>query len=323
LQVKRNSSISNFNMSGILKLLYKLGIVVFIVLIIFLALYKKGFQPLYTNSTSFDAKIDVINHQANQKPKFIAIGSSMTLYNLNSEILTNAYGNSYCNLSSWGLEMADIDNILFNMIDYDNCKYVFICSSIIDFKLSANESLVDYLNTNKFLRTHLKPIFYFNNFTPLYQIFLRKQEMKNDLNDKDHPYSLNFDHFGGVSLNVPSKNINKDWDRMVGFPSSYTNYNYKALENIARKLKKHNIKLIFIQTPMKIDFLQGRSAQQILASHINICKQIVEKNNGHYLNLYDPKLFPDSLFVDQIHLQNNGSRLFTQLVVERTKKIIK
>lgn len=87
----------------------KKSIVVFIVKVLFLLipvpvilLYysNKNFLPLITSNISLDAKIHETQKIKNCKLELISIGSSMTLNNLNSKILTDSLKMSYYNFGA-------------------------------------------------------------------------------------------------------------------------------------------------------------------------------------------------------------------------------
>jgi hypothetical protein len=80
--------------------------------------------------------------------------------------------------------------------------------------------------------------------------------------------------------------------------------------------------LIFVQAPIKEQYLNVPQAQKAVDSHILTCMNIVEKNGGIYLNFEGLKEFSnDNLFVDQFHLSARGATLFTKKLTHSLKTI--
>ncbi|TWJ03601.1 hypothetical protein JN11_01148 [Mucilaginibacter frigoritolerans] len=305
-----------------LKTVSSLSAIIVPVAILVVLLMHFGYTPLFTNSISFDAKIKFVN---NKKPKQIdlaAIGSSITLNNLSSKVIKDSLNTSFFNFSSWGLQMNDIKEVIAKDIVNYKPKYILISSSIPDFILPGNlPALENYYNTNKFFKETFTPYFYIKNFNSIADIYTRKKATDKLERVNDQYDSLNFDDYGGALLYIPEKNISASrWNAKDPFPTNYTNSQYKNLTALCVFLKEHNIKLIFVQSPIKKSYVYSAEAQQIIDDHFNTCKNIVEKYNNIYLNFYNPQLFSDDhLFVDQFHLSAAGAEIFTKQITHNLK----
>ena len=79
-------------------------------------IYKKGGNdlpaPAFSNSISFNEKIDFIRDRDLSKIEYIAIGSSMTLNNIDSETMVKYLGENYLNLGSRGFKISETKKIL-------------------------------------------------------------------------------------------------------------------------------------------------------------------------------------------------------------------
>jgi len=284
------------------------------VFILFELLFRLGLAPVVTNSDLFDAKVRHIKQQHIRDVKLMAIGSSITLYELKSDLIKRNFDIPYYNFASWGIQVSDMRVILNDYVNEYHPKYVIMCASIGEFRGPANESYLNYFNTPRFIRNNLPEYFYFKNYNSIHQLVWRKY----------FEYPINFDQCGGAELIIAPKDIShKKLDSRDVFPTRYTQANYIALDSIAGFLKAKGIKFIFAQAPIKKSYANTPLYQQRLQTHFDKCKQIVEGGSGIYLNYYNPAVFTDSLFVDQYHLQDVGARVFTKEAIKDLKAIIK
>jgi hypothetical protein len=296
------------------KFVIKAMLFVLPVFVLFGILFRFGFAPVVTSSGLFDAKMRHIKKQQVKQVNVMAIGSSITLYELKSDLVTKNLDTSYYNFASWGIQINDILLMLHKFIPEHRPKYVIMCASLGEFMSPPNSTYSNYLNTPTFIRNNLPEFFYLKNYNSIHQIIWRKY----------FEYPINFDAWGGASLTVKPKEINhKMWDAHDVFPTRYTQSNYKGLDSLAVWLKQQGIKFIFIQAPIKKSYANTAYYQQRINTHFDKCRSIIENRGGIYLNYHSTTIFTDSLFVDQYHLQNAGAIVFTKEIVADLKKVIK
>lgn len=303
---------------------YSVSAIVIPILLLFQLLAYLGYAPLFTNSISFDAKINYIQKRKVGQINLMAIGSSITLNNLSSKVISESLTNSYFNFSCWGLQIGDTKKLIINYLPKYKPKYILICSSTPDFTTAGNlESITNYINTNDYLKERFKAYFYLKNYSSLLDIIIRKRDLKKYTATNDNYTSLNFDQDGGALLNIPQKNISAErWNEKSGFPTPFTVNQYNELSSLCTFLAIQKIKLIFVQSPIKKDFFNTLIFQKIVFNHFQICRKLVEEKGGIYLNLSDTKVFADDkLFVDQFHLSSIGADLFTHIMVDKLKNI--
>jgi hypothetical protein len=283
------------------------------VFILFEVLFRLGFYPIITNSTLFDLKMIAIQKQHLKKVKLLSIGSSINLYDLNSDIIVQNFNMPYYNLGSWGLQITDMKLLLKGFVNEYHPQYVVLCSSFTDFISPPNDTYLNYINTSYFVKDNFPEVFYYKDYHSIHQIVRRKYKA----------YPLNFDRWGGAALNFTLKDIvwNK-WNEHGIFPTKYSGQNYKDLDSLSAFLNKQNIKFIFIQAPIKKSYANTILSKQVIQSHFDKCRSIVEGRGGTYLNYYDTGVFTDSLFIDQYHLQRTGAVVLTKEVAADLKKII-
>ena len=285
-----------------------------------------GYKPLLTNSISFDAKILYLEEKKVGQTDLMAIGSSITLNDLSSKVIKDSIAASYFNFSCWGLQINDTKRLLISYLPKYQPKYVIICSSLPDFTTGGNlESIENYLNTGDYFKAHFKEYFYIKNYSSFLDIVTRKQEYsKHRYSTKDDYASLNFDEYGAALLDIsPANRSSERWNETGGFPTNYTNQQYTELTSLSQLLKDNHVSLIFIQTPIRSAYINTSYCQQIVNTHFDRCKAIVEQHGGVYLNFHDTRVFAnDAMFVDQFHLSEAGAMLFTREVAGSLKKII-
>jgi hypothetical protein len=255
-----------------------------------------------------------IKKQHVKQVNLMAIGSSITLYELKSDLVTQNLDASYYNFASWGTQITDMKLMLTKFVPEHHPKFVIMCASLGEFMSPQNNTYANYLNTPDFIKNNLPELFYLKNYNSIHQIIWRKY----------FEYPINFDDRGGASLTVKPKDINhKAPEQHDVFPTKYTQTNYNALDSLAGWLKQKNIELIFIQAPIKKSYAAATYYQQQINTHFDKCRSIIESRGGIYLNYYNPTIFTDSLFVDQYHLQNTGAIILTTEIIADLKRVIK
>ena len=283
------------------------------VIVLFGILFRLGFSPIVTSSGLFDAKMRHIKKQQVKQVNLMAIGSSITLYELKSDLVTQNLDTSYYNFASWGIQINDMLLMLHKFIPEHRPKYIIMCASLGEFMSPPNSTYSNYLNTPTFIRNSVPQFFYLKNYNSIHQIVWRKY----------FEYPINFDAWGGAALTVDPKKVNpKMWDAHDVFPTRYTQSNYNGLDSLALWLKQQGIKFIFIQAPIKKSYANTAYYLQRINTHFDKCRSIIESQSGVYLNYYNTTVFTDSLFVDQYHLQNAGAIIFTKEIVADLKKVI-
>jgi hypothetical protein len=283
------------------------------VLIFFEVLFRLGFSPIITNSTLFDQKM-LAFQKHRKKVLLMSVGSSVGLYELNSKIIVQNFNIPYYNFSSWGLQITDSRVLLESFVKKYRPKYVLFCSSSGDFVAPQNDTYLNYVNASDLIKDDLPELFYFKNYNSIHQVIRRKF----------NTYPLVLDDWGGASLTVKQNNSNgKNEDPNDVFPTRYTAENYKALHSIGAFLKEQKVAFIFIQAPLNSSYLNTDDSKRLLSAHFDECKSIVERNGGVYLNYNDPAIFTSDLFIDQYHLRDTGSMIFTRKLVSDLGKILK
>lgn len=117
--------------------------------------------------------------------------------------------------------------------------------------------------------------------------------------------------------------LNKNFLRYSSFEFHPERESIAALENIAKKCREENIRLIIIQMP-EHEVALGYSKKY--ADFEKWITQFASNNNAAYFNFDTKSAFPvdiDSLFFDSDHLNMKGAELFSELLAERISETIR
>lgn len=286
----------------------------------FWVLFGKGdlTAPPITGSLSFNEKIFYIaNNKITEHRDVIAVGSSMTLNNLASEVMVRDYTNSYFNYASWGLTIKQADYYIRFLEAKYHPKVVLMVSSLMDFYRSGRAvKFFDYDEINAYIAHPAYLKLYYDHFDPIYLV-------RNSLNIKryrttnDGYKSLMFDSYGGVGLNISKSNIKKErWERRI-LIEKMDDEAYAALLSLASYLKNKGVKFVFVQPPIRAFAVQG--AQNGLDEHWRKIRRIATETGMKFINLYGIPNFGDRYYVDYSHFNQEGADRFTRQVVGHMK----
>ena len=293
------------------------------VLVLYDWAYYSGYKPIISNSISFDAKIYAIKRKHIKQVDIMALGSSTTLNDLNSSIIKSNFKQSYYNFGAWGIEIRDLNHMIKSYVSNYNPKYVVLTSNFSDFVTKPNGTLPD----NLFFSLNCAPIYYLKNYTNYNDIIIRKKALKFYQDNTNDFSALKFDNYGGVALNVNRQTVTADRlsdinHLLISFPNKNTVGDYTSLDSLAIFLKTKNVKFIYIQAPFAGDYIKTNEKRIAILSHFDRCKNIVERNNGIYLNFEKNSKLPDSLFADPLYLNTKGAILLTNDIAQKLKSII-
>ncbi|WP_396632593.1 hypothetical protein [Maribacter sp. R86514] len=275
--------------------------------------------PNVSNSISFNAKaLYIKNKFSKENVDILAIGSSMSLNNINSNVIAKTYGNQqYLNASSWGLNMEET----FNLLKIYSKKYhpetVVISSNFGDFQASYQTIKFNY--TEEYLLGN-NLIKYLKN-SNLSQLILDSRLLGLYKNSNTMYQSLKFDTYGGVNYPLSNFQINdKRWkgEKLINEEIDLIQYTY--LDSISKLCSSNSMKLIFVQSPFREMYYSKLSKQElaILNNHTSKIENILLDNDAIFVNSLD-KTWQESLFVDYNHLNEKGSRLYTEFFLKNLK----
>ena len=294
--------------------LLKLLLLVLPVIAGFELLYRLSIYPVLTNSLLFDYKMLEAQRHPPGEVKLLAMGSSVTLYDLDSRLIRDGLGVSYHNFASWGMQVTDIGAALRALVKEYHPSYVLMCSSPRDFMFHATGSYADFAGTPAFFRERFPEYFYIRNYSPIHSLYIRRF----------HSRRPHLDASGGASIDEMWEGVVRDdKDEHLDFPTAYTEMQYRSLESLCAFLRAEKVRLIFAQGPMEERYTNTAARKQSLAAHFERCRGIVAAQGFDYFDYYDNAVFPDSLFADLTHLSKAGQVVLTGRIVADLTGIVK
>lgn len=270
--------------------------------------------PNLSNSYSFNEKADFLRNKL-YNVEVLAIGSSISLNNLHSQAISQAFNtNRYINSASWGLNLEESYETFKILCKQSKPKTVIIASNVCDFYL--NDKIIRFSAFERYIQSNnlLKVLCYLRtiDFPYLWENAYFSKVVRTS--SKDY-YYLKFDDFGGV--NLTSKDFNFDEARWLD--SSFIRENlvdsiqYRYLDSLSLYCKQGNIDLLFFQSPIR----EGKW-MSLNQREINLMNAHTDRVSNH-LNRYGFKfvnsnktIWPDSLFADWLHLNDIGANQFTE-----------
>jgi hypothetical protein len=266
----------------------------------------KKFMPAkkVTNSYPLNEKLSFLSDTS--PAEILAIGSSITVNNLSSNIITKVFKtSSFVNVGSYGFSIAHTAATIATFEDIYKPRTVIICSTLEDFKL----------NYIKFETTAIKEAIFNQKEINLNDIIFDKyykshlRGVKFDKMYNRHNGSLKFDSFGGIPLSFEGFNVNiKSWSSFPDY-DAIVGISYKKLESLSNFLASKSIKLIFIHSPIRKS-LQDKKYNKHILAHIKKIEVVLNKNN-HILVDLSKEHYPDSFFIDYQHLNIVGADSLT------------
>ncbi|MBF0431896.1 MAG: hypothetical protein HQK83_11490 [Fibrobacteria bacterium] len=268
--------------------------------------------PWISNSYSFNEASQYFKKRDKTQLSNLAIGSSMTLNNLNSRAVTKHLDrHTYLNISAWGLTIADVYILLKGFLQEHNLKKVLIVSNYMDFAPQRiqydPQKWIGYIQGGLNLYYQLK-------YLDLKKV--KKYSLANRANYTSNAMysSLQFDTYGGVPLATENFTIiPQRWKKKASLDSIDTlTYNY--LDSLSTFLASKGVHLIFMQSPLR-EASKGPDYSVRMVKHISVLENIL-RSSGHTFIDGSTLEMHDSLFVDYSHLNEKGASIFTLFCME-------
>lgn len=296
------------------RFLLKLALLALPVLAGFELLYRLSIYPVLTVSQFFDYKLLETARHPPGKLTLMAMGSSVTLYDLDSRVIMDSLRVPYYNFGSWGMQVTDISAVMGGMVSRYRPAFVLVCVTPRDFMYPRTPSYAEYAGTAAFFRDRFPQYFYIRNFSPVHRLWLRRYRSRRPT----------MDAWGGASIEEMWKGVERhDQGEQLGFPTASTESQYAALDSLCRGLRDQHVKLILAQAPMAARYTGSDSGRRALAAYFARCQSIVRSEGGYYFNYYDTTVFPERLFADLTHLTHTGRAVLTRELVTDIKSIVK
>lgn len=267
------------------------------------------------NSISYDVKLLFLhnNNKLLNESNTIVIGSSMALNNIDSsELITNSKYNSVINVSSWGLQVPEVYQLL-RLLDLSNKKYIIYSTQYIDFQYDIEKNIDD----NEVKKYIYNQFSFYPYVSTLNSFILNINNMINydeQYKDKNLYSYLVYDQNGDINFNFDNdRYINKNrWSDIE--ESTLNMKNFDTMIKLNHFLKTKNIELIVITTPLRKEIINNPVISHNFNIYTNTLESLSHKYNFKYLNTHNILDLDDSYFVDKSHLNYLGAKKVTQLI---------
>ena len=290
------------------------------IMIFTLYLIKQGVPLRFSNSISYDAKLNFIHNQdLLNGADTIIIGSSMGLSDISGLTLEKSKKiNKVANISSWGMNTSEILE-LFEIIDLSNVKYVIYGAQYLDFCCDKKSIKINDREIKKFLKGDflIKPYIKTAN-----KIILDLDDyIKYDSKYMDHRkyQNLDFDLAGDALYASKNFNIEKDrWNHFEFQATGFSDNSFKDLIKIIKKCNSKHIKFFLVIPPVRKKVLKSNKGQEkIFKSFIDKVSFLSKKYSFIYINMNNLLDLDDSNFVDSIHLNEKGATKVSKEILKK------
>jgi len=300
--------------------LFLLYTIILLFIVILLYKYKTGFTlndlpaPNLSNSYSLN---DKMLFSRNKKADILAIGSSMGLNNLYSETIVNRFrSHSYLNLSSWGLSMKDIFLFIKMYSSIHKPFFIVIASNYPDYQ--SLDKKVNYDELRNYLTDHGSNFDYYLkhlNFQYYYSDISFQRLAKSSNNFYE---SLLYDKYGAVLFDPYNFKINNArWNSTRW--SNIREDAYWYTDSISNYCKRNNIKLFFFESAFR-DGIAPNYNKRDIEKHISRIRKIFSKNGQIFIDSNE-QIWPNNLYVDAIHFNSTGAKLFTEYCFDKVEQL--
>ena len=267
--------------------------------------------PNLSNNLSLNEKLLFLRKHAFQK-NILAIGSSMALNNLHSETIVEKFQDtSYLNAASWGSSMKDNFLLIKTLAKIHHPHTLMISSYNVDF--TQEDKIVKWQLLEDYLTSSQNTLWYYHlrcfNLSYYEKNIDYVKKIRTNSHHRDY---MGLDAYGAVAFDRQHFTINpKDWgDDLLDRKPLLHQYAY--LDSIALFCKEQHMTLLFFQSPVRKGLYQKFSKEKLQKHHAHISRlqAILHKHDVSFVNT-EQVLWDDSLFVDAIHLNADGAKLYT------------
>ena len=266
--------------------------------------------PRVKKNIDVNKKLAFARNTVPEKLDVLAVGSSMTLNNLNTEAVLDHYGKiAYLNAGAWGTGASEVRLLGSILAKKYHPKTVIVATNMMDFKKEENVLAEDSASIASYVNGSPTWFSYLRHWNAPY--YLRQSESnKLRFTDPANYEYLGFDACGGATLVVPADRI--DHGRFnAGPPKSelMDEERYLAFTDFAKNMRAMNIDLVVLESAYR-DGLRTKENDAQQAQHVERLRAMLVPL-GHTLIDANERHWPDSLYVDGSHFGKAGSKEFT------------
>ena len=257
-----------------------------------------------SSSPTFNAKAAYLqqNSERFKSATVVAIGSSMTLNNLDCQLLEDSLHQTVINLASWGRTLSDFDRYPI----WSKSNTIVVDLHLMDFVASPIETYCGYPQSNNRLLQTVNDVCHFSTYRSnsyLTKVYTQQGSLQKFEN-------FNLDTWGGVLY--PDSGMQFDagrWD----YPIDLSKLN---LGSTIAFLKAHQglVKRIVILVSPGRSTLWSKAKSDFVKSFVAQLR--FEAPSIDCYNCFDEQR-PDAFFIDYAHMNSRGAQFNTLALIAK------
>ena len=272
--------------------------------------------PLSGN-VSFDEKMEWMWKRGDRRWDVLAIGSSMTLNNLDcAELATRLpAGVALANASSWSLKIGDARALADYLVAVHPPRAVVMVTGAMDFYGGGKSSFVRPADLDFYRSTRAYSLLVARYFDPLWY-YDRADHIAEQRATRSWYSSLDFDEWGGVPLDVHWPKVAAERWNEHPRPALIDQRQYAEFERLVADLASAHVHLICAQAPIRDDAF-AICDQPALRAHWARVAAILGAHGFRFYNLHGELALDRGCYADYSHLNAEGARRFTAALLAR------
>jgi hypothetical protein len=270
-----------------------------------------------SGSVSFDEKMEWLFRRGERRWDVLAIGSSMTLNNLDCAALAERLprGIGFANAASWSLKMGDTRALLEYVERVREPRAVVIITGPMDFYRGQSKVFVKPAELDFYRSTGSYPLLVARYFDPWWY-YGRSENIAEQRASRAWYSSLDYDSWGGVPLEVHWPTVEADrWNERPR-PALIDQRQYREFERLVAACAAHHQRLVCAQPPIRDDAF-GECDQAALRAHWARLSAILAAHGYRFYNLHGELPLGRECFADYSHLNAEGAHRFTEALLAR------
>lgn len=266
-------------------------------------------SPRVTDNLAVNEKIAFAMNHFPDGVDVLAIGSSMTLNNLNSVAVMEHFGNvRYLNAGAWGIGASELEVIGPALSKRFTPKTVIVSTNLMDFSDQPDILKGDSAPIARFFQEP-ELIGYLRHWDAPY--YLREMETNRiRFNDAGNYEYLGYDDHGGATLHIPKERISPQrFDKLPPTAAELSPERYAAFARFAADLHQRGIRLVVCESAYR-NGIRNAENDALQQAHVEKLRAMVEPLGGLVVDA-NQRRWEDSLYVDSSHFGAEGSEEYT------------
>lgn len=274
--------------------------------------------PAISANICFNEKVLFIHDRGGPACDVLAVGSSTTLGDVDSQMLAGALGQSrsYLNAGAWGMTVCETRKFLELLMECGaRPKCVIMVCAITDFHPPVGAAFWDSVDTPRLLKGDGYWLAMARHFE-LSRAISEGRQATRDRRRSNEYTTLMFDRWGGSLLDMKFPDVSKRRWAMNPQPDGIDPSQYDQLAGMADMLKINGIGLVCVQGPLRPSVMDDATAARCRI-HWRKVEKILADRGFAFINLQDRLPLDDSMFADSVHLNRSGVVKFTAALLDQ------